>query len=230
MAAALPDVNSTEEVGELRRECARLAEALELAERDRQLLGYDLHDAVVQELTAAAMLLEAAGRQANFASNESRENYEGALRLLRDGIAAARQIISTLTAAPSHDDDLPAALSRLVDRFRAELRMPVRLDCRADHLTLPRSATHLLLRIAQESLHNIRKHARATEVEVALVRRDDCLELAIADNGVGFEPASVPAGHFGLEGIRARARALGARLVFDTAPNHGTRIVVQLPL
>jgi NarL family two-component system sensor histidine kinase YdfH len=89
-------------------------------------------------------------------------------------------------------------------------------------------AAHLLLRIVQESLYNAWKHARASEVEVRLGTSGDKLELIISDNGIGFDPGQVPAGHFGLEGIRARARVLGASLLLDTAPSHGTRVVVQL--
>jgi len=65
---------------------------------------------------------------------------------------------------------------------------------------------------------------------VRLTNEDNKLVLIVADNGVGFDPAAVPPAHFGLEGIRTRARLLGAELVFDTAPSHGTKVVVRLPL
>src|SRR5207237_9627316 len=122
------------------------------------------------------------------------------------------------------------ALSRLVDRFRSEQALPVTISCDGADVALPTSMQHLLLRIAQESLFNVWKHARASAVEVRLVKEDGKLTLTIDDNGVGFDPAAVPPGHFGLEGIRARARVLGADLLFDTAPHHGTRVVVRLPL
>ena len=65
-------------------------------------------------------------------------------------------------------------------------------------------------------------------MEVRLAQSDEQLELTVADDGVGFEPTQIPAGHFGLESIRARTRLLGADLLFDTAPHHGTRVIVRL--
>jgi len=213
---------------QLDTERRRLAEALSLAERDRQLLGFEFHDAVVQDLTAAAMLLEGAGRQATFASPEVESSYAGGLRLLQQGIAEARLLIRGSSSLELDAGGLLPALARLVEKFRADMGLPVRLVLDAGPLKLPVSVEHLLLRITQESLYNVWKHARATDVEVRLARDGERLELCIADNGVGFEPAQLPAGHFGLDGIRARAAVLGAHLLFDTAPQHGTRVLVQL--
>jgi len=222
------DAHSLEE---LQAECRRLTDALALAERDRQLLGYEIHDGVVQDLTAAAMLLEGAGRQATFASPEIRENYDGGLRLLHEAIAEARQLIRGVATAVELDvRGFVPTVSRLVEKFRTDHGLPVHLEAEIGDVFLPPSAQHLLLRIVQESLHNVAKHARASEVEVRLARSGDQLELTVADNGIGFEPTHVPAGHFGLESIRARARLLGADLLFDTAPQHGTRVIVRLTL
>jgi signal transduction histidine kinase len=99
--------------------------------------------------------------------------------------------------------------------------------CNIPDPKLPGSMQHSLLRIVQESLQNSCKHAKATHVEITLTNCDEKLELSITDDGVGFDPAKVTPDRFGLEGIRARAQVLGANLVFDTAPNHGTRVVVQ---
>jgi signal transduction histidine kinase len=224
------DVPSRDQFRALEAECRRLSEALALAERDRQLVGYDIHDGVVQDLTAAALLLEGAGRQITFASSEVQENYAGGLRLLQESIAEARRLIGGLATVELDSQGLVLALRRLVEKFRADHGLPVRFDCRLADCPLPTSVQHLLMRIAQESLYNVLKHAQATEVEICVARRDEKLELSIADNGVGFEPAHVPPGHYGLDGIRARCVALGASLLIDTAPHHGTRIVVQLPM
>jgi len=209
-------------------EVRRLTEALALAERDRQLLGYEIHDGVVQDLTAAAMQLEGAGRQATFASPEAQENYDRGLRLLHESIAETRRLISGLATVELDERGLVSALERLVAKFRIDHGLPVAFPCDGSQWSLPASVQHLLLRIAQESLYNVWKHARASEVELRLGTNEGQLELSISDNGAGFDPARVPAGHFGLAGIRARAAVLGANLLFDTAPHHGTRVIVQL--
>jgi len=215
---------------QLEVERQRLTEALALAERDLNLVGYEFHDGVIQDLTAALLLLEGSGQQAAFASPEVKENYAGGLRLLRDCVAEGRRLIRGLASMELDSRGLCSALSRLVEKFRTDHGMQVEFACDSPALDLPASIQHLLFRIAQESLHNVSKHARASEVAVRLEQRYGTLELSIADNGVGFEPAHVPAGHFGLEGIRERARVLGADLLIDTAPHHGTRIIVRLTL
>jgi signal transduction histidine kinase len=211
----------------LRAECRRLSEALTLAERDRQLLGYEIHDDVVQDLTAAIMLLEAAGREAQFGTAECRHDYTRGLRLLHESIANARRLIPGVVVPAWSGVGLCAALAQLLEKFRREHSLPATLTCNIPDPKLPGSMQHLLLRIVQESLHNACKHASAKQVEITLAINDGDIELSIADDGIGFEPSRVSADRFGLEGIRARAQVLGASLLFDTAPNHGTRVVVR---
>jgi len=214
-------------VERLQAECRRLAEALVLAERDRQLLGYEIHDGVIQGLTAAAMLLEAAGRQATFASPELHSSYLGGVRLLQEAIAEARRVIRGIAAVETDDRGLVESLTRLAKKFRADRALAVKFTSDVDDVHLPLSMQHLLLRIVQESLYNVWKHAQATEAELRLTRHDEELELSIADNGVGFDPARVPADRCGLEGMKARARVLEADLLLDTTPGKGTRVVVR---
>lgn len=217
------------EVAALRDECRRLTAALALAEQDRQLLLYEIHDGVLQQLTAAALLLEDAGQPATFATALASESHARGLRLLRESMAEVRQLLRGTLCQGNAAAHLAPALEKLVDWARTEWQLPAAFVTNCPELTVPASVEHLLLRIVQESLANVWKHAHASEVEVRLLLRDDGLELVIADNGVGFDPALVPAGHFGLESMRARAAALSAELVFDTAPHHGTRITLRLP-
>src|SRR5437870_3217244 len=101
----MPDSTPTNEAdrASLEAECRRLTQALALAERDRQLLGYEIHDGVVQDLTAAAMLLEGSGRQATFTSPENHESYASGVRLLQETIAKARRLIGGVVAVEFAD-------------------------------------------------------------------------------------------------------------------------------
>jgi signal transduction histidine kinase len=219
-----------DDAADLRAEIQRLAEALALAEHDHQLLGFEIHDGLVQDMTAAVMLLEGAAHDATFASDEASGNFSGALRLLREGIAEARRLIAGTAAVEIDPGGLAAGLQRLVEKFSNGYGLPLTFFCDCSDLVLPPSVQHLLLRIAHEALSNVWKHAHATETHVRLTRCDGKLELCIADDGIGYEPGIAAPGHFGLESIRARSRVLSADVLFDTAPNHGTRIIVRLPL
>jgi len=214
----------------LQAELQRLTEALALAERDRQLLGYEIHDGVVQDLTAAAMYLEGAGREAKFDSIETQENFAVGQRLLRETIVEARRLIRGLVTVELDQRGLVSALERLADKFRTEHALPVDFSSSAEGLNLPASAQHLLLRIGQEALYNIWKHAQAQCVQMRLLAAEKQLELSITDDGIGFDPAHASPGHFGLEGMRARARVLEADLRIDSRAGEGTRITVRLRL
>jgi len=209
-------------------ECQRLQAALRLAERDRQLLGYEIHDSLLQDLTAAALLLE--GAEPKFTTAAGKEGFAAGLRMVRESIAAARQIIAGAVQSDDQRSGLVAELQRVIERFRTDHALPVTFEVICEIPALPATIQRQLLRISQESLFNVSKHAQATEALVRLAMREGKLNLTIADNGVGFDPAQVPVDHFGLAGIRARCQMIGADLVFDTAPHHGTKVVVELPL
>jgi signal transduction histidine kinase len=211
-------------------ELQRLTEALALAERDRQLLGYEIHDGVVQDLTAAAMYLEGAGREAQFKSTETQEKFAAGLRLLRAAIAEMRRLIRGAQIIESNERGLVPALQQLADKFRVDRALPIELLANTADFALPASSQHLLLRIAQEALHNIWKHARANGARIELSADHSQLELKITDDGLGFDPALIPAAHIGLEGMRARARILGANLQINSRPGQGTCITITMPL
>src|SRR4029078_6959520 len=113
---------------ELERECRRLAEALTLAERDRQLLGYEIHDEVVQGLTAAALLLDGAGRQATFAAPDGADAFSRALRLVQEAIGKARRLIHDAACAEDSGSDLRSGLAQLIERFSSDHALPVGLN------------------------------------------------------------------------------------------------------
>jgi signal transduction histidine kinase len=221
-------MTAVDQVAAVEAERRQLIEALALAERDRQLLGYEIHDGIVQDLTAAALLLEGTSGQATFASREAQDNYARGLRLLRASIGEARRLVGGVAATELGEGHLGSALHRLVEKCQADYALPVMLVYEMPGLTLPSWMQHLLLRIVQEALYNVGKHARATAVEVLAKRVADVLELSVRDNGTGFDPAHVPPAHFGLEGMRARARVLGAKLEIESAAGKGTRVALRL--
>jgi signal transduction histidine kinase len=96
---------------------------------------------------------------------------------------------------------------------------------------LPAAVEEHLLRIIQEALHNVSKHAGTGSAVVELDFRSDPLRITIADQGVGFDAQrpSAPAGHLGLTSMAERAQALGGRLAIESRPGAGTRIMIECP-
>ena len=206
-------------------------QAATLAERTR--LAREIHDTLAQGLTGIVVQLGAAQRAQAAASDASAEHIELAQRMAREALAEARRSVWNLRAP---------ALERgsLADALRSIVTQPIRPDQTAifeqqgEPWPLPRAVEAALLRMAQEALANVAKHAEATRAEVLLEYTPDSVRLSIADNGVGFNQTALtdrmapsPAGGFGLLGIRERISALGGTL--ELRNGDGAQVVVTVP-
>jgi PAS domain S-box-containing protein len=209
----------------LRQERQLLQHLLTLSDNDRKLVAYEIHDGLVQYVTAALMHLDSFLHA--LPSDVPRENVDVARQLLRDALAEARRLISGLRPPILDEAGVVAAVDYLVGEQTDDCRIEFVHDVRTPRFApLVESA---LFRICQEALTNVRKHSRATHARVELAEADNQVRMSVSDNGVGFNPAEVKGHTFGLQGIRERARLLGGRAAIDSAPGSGTRLVVELP-
>jgi two-component system NarL family sensor kinase len=211
-------------------ERARLASESVHAARteERARLARQIHDTLAQRLTAIGLHLEAA-IDSTPPRAPARTELQRALELSRSGLDEARGSMRQLRSSTG---PLPDALDSLAHAFTAEsgIRVHVRSS---GHLVLAAAEEDELFRIADEALTNVRKHARATDVELSLTADRRGLRLEIADNGRGFNPRSRTSltsrtSGFGIIGMRERAHALGGRLRIASSPNRGTRVIVTL--
>ncbi|MEX2174163.1 MAG: sensor histidine kinase [Pirellulaceae bacterium] len=216
------------DVAALRAERLILVRSLAHQEQDRQLTAYEIHDGIVQEMTASLLFLEGAGSQAEFVSDEFRQKYERGVRILRGAVEEARRLIGGLTPIDLDERGLTRSLERLVDKFRGDYGLAITYHSRVRFHRLAPAIELNLLRIAQEALHNVVKHSQSSRAEVRLVQKAGALELSVEDFGTGFDPAAVAPGHYGLKGIHERVRVLGGELTIDSRPGQGTRIAVRL--
>lgn len=211
-------------------EQSQLAELLELAQRDRQLIGYEIHDGIVQEMTAATMFLEAAHHEIRDQKIEIPEPLIRGVHLVRDAIREARRLIGGLQTPALDEGGIVPAISQWIEDVEARSGLSIQFD---DQVQIPRLAPQLelaIFRIVQESLNNVWHHSDAATATVRLERRGDQIEIRVSDQGVGFDPTQVSKKRFGLAGIRERARVFGGTATIDSAPGAGTRVTVTLPL
>lgn len=207
-----------------------LRRLLEIQERERQLVSYEIHDGLAQYLAGAMMHLQAA-EHARGPLADSRDLKEG-LRLLREAVEESRRLVSGLR--PPALDEL--GIVDAIEALLADARLDVPQVVFSHDLPHERLAPHLetaIFRIVQESISNVRRHASAGTVEVRVERwvegAGQRIHLTIRDDGTGFDPSMVPEDRFGLEGIRQRASLLGGDAVIRSAPGQGTRVEVTLP-
>ncbi len=200
------------------------------AERTR--LARELHDTVAQDLSSIQLLLHAAERADP--SSPAIEHLTAARQTAADALSETRTFIAELSPAPLRDGGLRAALSRL-----ASTTTPgptIDLIWHQDLPELPMGHQTALLRIAQGAIANVRQHAQATQVRVEVSAPPGQVQLLIADDGRGFDPATiarrVQAGgtSFGLRATAERIDQLGGHFTVDSAPGEGTRLTASLPL
>jgi signal transduction histidine kinase len=220
----------------LAAENARLAAAnalaATLAERNR--IARELHDTIAQGLTAVAMQLEAAERAFGRDPERARQRVARANVLARETLVEVRRSVWTLAAPELEGPALGQALATLAERFGERTGLAARYAHSGPPLGLDSERAAQLLRIAQEALQNVERHAAARCVELGTRHEvGGAVALWVSDDGRGFDagapPASSNGGGFGLHSLRERARLAGGTLAIASAPGHGTTITVTLP-
>jgi len=206
-------------------EQARQAAVLE----ERNRIARDIHDTLAQGFTGVVVNLEAATRTLKKDNIESAlEHLEHARQLAQAGLAEARLSVRALRPEPLQQADLSNALGALLRRVEASGTLHAQFSTQGEKSALPGDVESELLRIAQEAMTNILKHAKAQHLEVNLVFGADAVTLTIADDGVGFDPRGHHDG-FGLLGMRERAEGIGARLLVNSGPTQGSRVEIVIP-
>lgn len=221
---------------ELRAAQADLAEAQRRAgiAAERRRLAGDIHDTLTQGLASIVLLLEAAEEAAGAGAYPGRRNVQHALRAARDGLAESRQVVWALREDEVDDAGLPAALRQLAERLGEEADLTVEAVVTGTPVPLGPAVRTGLIRISQEALANVRRHAQAGRVSVTLSYMDDEVVLDVQDDGRGFDrhghgDATSPLAGVGLANMRDRVESLGGTLRVETAPGQGTTVVAALP-
>jgi len=199
---------------------------------ERRRLAAEIHDTIAQGLTGIIAQLQVVANASDPATVQERVGR--ATDLARHSLGEARRSVQNLAPAGLSYDGLPEALRKTVDQWaeRTGVRAEFTLIGTAQHLHGEVSAT--LLRITQEALSNVAKHASATRVGVTLSFMDDEVTLDIRDDGKGLDPLVLPTrtgtGGFGLDGMRARAERIAGSLTVESEPGSGTALSARVPL
>jgi len=223
---------SAEEARGRERETRLLYEqAQELAAlQERQRLARELHDSVSQALYGISLWAHTVREALESSEPEQAEAaIEDVLILAEAGLAEMHALIFELRPESLETEGLVAALTKQVEALRARYKLTVEADL-VDEPDLSLEKKEALYRIAQEALHNIVKHARASNVILRLARQERGVLLEVCDNGKGFDPTGPFPGHLGVRSMRERVTKIGGTLTIESAPGQGTCIRVRVPL
>jgi len=196
-------------------------------DQERRRISMELHDDAVQMMIGVRMQLEATRRsEPDEARRVALERLEA---ITQDCVGRLRALMTDLRTDLAERQGLVPAIRQLLDRTAEESGLSVAL---AGGLTrepdLPaRTTVH---RIVQEALANVRKHARATRVDVTIKAGDDGVGVSVRDDGVGFEVEAATSGeHLGLEAMKERTKLAGGTLTIDSLPGAGTIVTAWIP-
>ena len=197
---------------------------------ERERIGRDLHDGIIQSIYAVGLSLEDVPDLMVDEPDEARARVERAIDSLDQSIRDIRNFIFGLRPELLEQAGLVGGLAALADEFRVNSMVDVDVETfGVEEGDLSPDQTGQLLSIAREALSNIARHSKATQGTVGVEAHEGMIRLTVSDNGVGFDPDRQRGpSHQGLINMRARAVAIGGRLVLESTPGVGTRIIVEV--
>lgn len=224
--------NEIEERRHVEQQRAQLFTRLVLAQEDeRRRIARELHDQLGQQMTALRLTLETL-KSLSSETTDVRAQVEALQDLARQLDQDIAFRVWELRPAVLEGLGLAAALTEYAGNWSK--RFGIRVELHTTRPTQERLASEMettIYRFAQEALNNVVKHARANRVDIVLEYAHGCVSLIVEDNGIGFDPSIIQTTveGFGLIGMRERAALAGADFQIESAPGHGTTVILRVP-
>lgn len=199
---------------------------------ERQRMARELHDTLAQGLAGLILQLEATDSHLASGRTEKAQGIvQQAMNRARTTLADARRAIDDLRVTPTTSRDMMEAIREEVERFKRTTGIECTITV-CDPKGIDPQLSENVLRAVSEGLMNIARHAQASRSSVELICAEQNLHIEIHDNGMGFDPQNAvgQSGHYGLLGMRERARILGGSLTIESNSSQGTTLKLDLPL
>ena len=197
---------------------------MEGQERERQLISAELHDSINQQLATAKIYLD----YARVHPTDREELIGRSADVIHRAIQEIRALCYSLTPVGLRDMGLREAVEDLCKSYSSVGQFKTHIQYSIDGAQLPDDLQFVLLRVIQEQMNNIARHAYASEVWIELKEDERNYHVFIRDNGQGFDPAGIKEG-LGFANMRNRLSVYNGRLELDTAPGIGCTLLVQVP-
>jgi PAS domain S-box-containing protein len=212
----------------LAKEQRNLRRLLHSSDHERQLIAYEIHDGLAQKLAGAIMQFQTFDYLKDKKPGLAAKAFTAGTTMLEQSHYETRRLIAGVRPPILDEEGITAAVGHLVNEQirlkgpKIEYRRKVEFD------RLDRTLENAIYRITQEALTNACAYSKSERISVSILQRGERVRIDIRDWGVGFDPKAVPKNHFGLEGIRQRARLLGGKCSIRSAVGKGTRVTVEL--
>lgn len=203
-----------------------------IEEEHRRMAG-EIHDTIAQQFASVITNLRAARELESSEPHLTKQHLELAFTAAQQGLKDSRAMLSTMQPDVLLGRSLSDVIRAVVDEWSIAPEITISLITEGTPTQLDRTHESLLVRALQESLRNISKHAKATEVEVRNTWLEDEVLMDVSDNGIGFDPSTVQAGEngyqLGLATMQSRVESAGGTFALESSPGDGTSITISFP-
>jgi signal transduction histidine kinase len=208
------------------------AERREGVLEERQRLSREIHDTLAQGFTSIVMHLEAAEQALPGDPDVLQKHLNRARATARTSLEQARRVVEDLRPDLFEKHSLPDAIERTAARWREETDISLTTTTTGTPVSLHPNIEVTLLRVVQEALANVRKHARASAVQITLSYMADIVVLDVQDDGVGLDgsPSSSFSGGYGLQAMRERVNLCGGSVTLESEVGEGTTVAISIPI
>jgi signal transduction histidine kinase len=203
---------------------------LEKSEKDRESIGYEIHDGVCQYVVAAQMLFAAFQSAHVEKQADDWGSFDKAMDLLDQANCEIRRLIDGLCPVEIDSGNLQAGIVRLIEVLRSIGDYQIELCCDIQESQIASQTRFMAFRIIQESLVNACRHSNSKRILVGVAQDGECLCIQVQDWGVGFDVQNVTANHHGLRSIKRRAALAGGNITIDSELGNGTLVAAEIPL
>jgi signal transduction histidine kinase len=228
LAYGIMSLRTREERDQAETDLRTLANKLvQTQEEERRHIARELHDETGSYLTILKLLIHRSGASLGDKAPPEIAEAEG---MLKELMGQVRNLSLSLRPGMLDDLGLLPALQWYLEDFSKKTGIQVESNFNGLQRDLSQEMRTAAYRIIQEALTNVLRYAKTEKVTVVAQANEDRIFLQIRDEGVGFNPSSIPSNSSGIRGIKERTRALGGKCSVDSAPGEGTCITVEIPL
>ena len=199
---------------------------------ERNRLAREMHDTLIQGCVSVSALLEAHSSLGDSESDARNNLLDCARTQLRSTIDEAREAVFNLRLASESATNIGPLLGRMTEQVSHEFGIPVECQISGKPFEFEQSTVHELLMVAREAIYNAVRHGRPHKVQLGVRFEANECSVKVQDDGSGFDPevaSSLPAGHYGLIGIKERVSRMGGKLTLNSQSGAGTQLVIHIP-
>lgn len=204
---------------------------IQAQEEERKRVAREIHDGPAQSMANVVLRTELVEKVfIHEGIEKAREELNEIKGMIRESLTDVRRIIFNLRPMALDDLGLVPTLKRYIEELSKKNHTDFEFKTFGKENRLPPAMEVALFRLVQESLNNVIKHAKATDVQLKLEFQRDRIFLIVSDNGIGFDMKQKTREGFGILGMKERIKLLEGQIVIQSAPGKGTKLFLSIPL